>query len=216
MVGQSSDAPGERGPSWRYSNTGGASAAFRHRPTRKQGLQGLRFAPGGVGRRAECRVSAGVCGIVGNEESANLGAYPVRRFAPWLHEHGQGRKPSAGNGLQPILWLGCRNRPTSLCARSDASDTAPRNSLYACVRASRVVTTTCVRCVRCAGVPARAFSIWTPLAVDHTTRYTRSPLPLCASTTFRPSFLRSIPDIAPRTVCGCQPVASISCRLVAP
>ena len=42
---------------------------------------------------------------------------------------------------------------------------------------------------------------WTPLATDHTTLYTRSPLSLCASTTFRPSFLRSIPEIAPRTVC---------------
>ena len=46
MVGARIHAPGKRGPSWRYSNTGGASAASRHRPTQKQGLQGLRFAPG--------------------------------------------------------------------------------------------------------------------------------------------------------------------------
>ena len=68
----------------------------------------------------------------GNGEGANLGAYPVRRFAPRPNENGQGRKLNAGAGLQPARWLGCRNRPTSLCARSDASDTAPRNYLYAC------------------------------------------------------------------------------------
>ena len=36
-------------------------------------------------------------------------------------------------------------------------------------------------------------------ATDQTSRYTRSPVSLCASTAFRPSFLRSIPEIAPRT-----------------
>ena len=61
-------APGERGPSWRYSYTGGDSAALRYRPTRKQGLQGLRFAPGGAGQRAECLASAGVGGIVGAQK----------------------------------------------------------------------------------------------------------------------------------------------------
>ncbi len=52
----------------------------------------------------------------------------------------------------------------------------------------------------CRGI-RRASRNWTPLAADHTTLYTRSPLWLCASTTFRPSFLRSIPEMAPRTVC---------------
>ncbi len=46
----------------------------------------------------------------------------------------------------------------------------------------------------------RASRNWTPLAADQTTRYTRSPVSLWASSTFRPSFLRSIPEIAPRTV----------------
>ena len=56
----------------------------------------------------------------------------VCRVVPRPHENGQERKLNTGAGLQPIRWLGCRNRPTSLCARSDASDTAPRNYLYAC------------------------------------------------------------------------------------
>ena len=81
-----STAKGKTGPSWPKTNTGGDSAALRYRLARKQGLQGLRFALGGAGLRAECRVSAGVSGIVGNEESANLGAYPVRRFAPRPNE----------------------------------------------------------------------------------------------------------------------------------
>ena len=43
------------------------------------------------------------------------------------HENGQGRKLNAGAGLQSIRWLDCRNRPTSLCATSDASDTGCHN-----------------------------------------------------------------------------------------
>ena len=60
-----------------------------------------------------------------------------RRCEPWCvpglqvctrpHENGQGRKLNAGAGLQPIRWLDCRNRPTSLCAPSDASDTGCHN-----------------------------------------------------------------------------------------
>lgn len=46
-------------------------------------------------------------------------------------------------------------------------------------------------------------------------RYTRSPAALSVSITFRPRRLRSRPEIAPRTECGCQPVGSNSCRLVA-
>ena len=125
-------APGERGPSWRYSNTGGASAAFRHRPTRKQGLQGLRFAPGSVGKRAESPVSAGLCGMAATRK---VRTFVRTRFAglhPGQTKNGQDRKLNAGAGLQPIRGLGCRNRPTSLCARSDAADTVLRNSLHAC------------------------------------------------------------------------------------
>ena len=125
-------APGERGPSWRYSNTGGASAAFRHRPTRKQGLQGLRFAPGSVGKRAESPVSAGLCGMAATRK---VRTFVRTRFAglhPGQTKNGQDRKLNAGAGLQPIRWLGCRNRPTSLCAPSDAADTFLRNSPHAC------------------------------------------------------------------------------------
>ena len=46
------------------------------------------------------------------------------------------------------------------------------------VRASGEVTTTCVRCVRSAGLWARASINWTPLATYQTTRYTLSPLSL--------------------------------------
>ncbi len=124
--------PGKRGPSWRYCNTGGASAGVRHRPTRKQGLQGLRFAPGGAGRRVDCPVSAGLCVKAGEWERCEPRCVPGLQVCTRPHENGQGRKLNAGAGLQPIRWLCCRNRPTSLCAPSDASDTAPRNSLYAC------------------------------------------------------------------------------------
>ena len=49
-----------------------------------------------------------------------------------------------------------------------------------------------------------------------TIRYTRSPSGALDDTTLSPSFLRSIPEMAPRTVCGCQLVTSISCSAVAP
>lgn len=52
------------------------------------------------------------------------------RFAglhPGQTKNCQDRKLNAGAGLQPFRWLGCRNRPTSLCATSDASDTGCRN-----------------------------------------------------------------------------------------
>ena len=124
--------PGKTGPSCRKSNTGGDSAALRYRPTRKKGLQGLRFAPGGVGKRAESPVSAGLCGMAATWKVRTLVCTRFAGLHPGQTKNGQDRKPNAGAGLQPILWLGCRNRPTSLCARSDASDTAPRNSLYAC------------------------------------------------------------------------------------
>lgn len=150
--------PGNTGPSWRDSYTGGASAALRYRLTRKQGLQ---FAPDGSDWRAECRINSGVCGMVGNREAANLGAYRVRRFASRLHEKRSGKKTQ--------------------CWRRVAVDSPP-------------------------GLQKSAHK-----------RYAhRSPLSLYASTTFRPCFLRNITEIAPRTVCCCQPVASISCRLVAP
>ena len=92
---------------------GGASAAFRYRLARKQDLQGLRFAPDGVGQRAESPASAGLCGMVSNGKGANQGAYPVCRFAPRPNENGQGRKLNAGAGLRLIRCLDCRNRPTS-------------------------------------------------------------------------------------------------------
>jgi hypothetical protein len=38
---------------------------------------------------------------------------------------------------------------------------------------------------------------WTPLANDQTTRYTHSPVSLCASTTFRPSFFAQHPGNRP-------------------
>ena len=210
-------APGERGPSLRHSNAGGASAAFRHRPTRKQGLQGLRFAPGSVGKRAESPVSAGLCGMAATRKVRTLMRTWFAGLHPGQTKNGQDRKLNAGAGLQPIRWLGCRNRPTSLCAPSDAADTFLRNSPHACAcaRPTASYDNLCPMRQTRRGIRS-ALRNWTPLAADHTTLYTRSPLSLCASTTFRPSFLRSIPEIAPRTVCGCQPVASISWRLVAP
>lgn len=47
---------------------GGASAALRHRPIRKQGLQGLRFAPCCASQWAERHASAGVGGIEGTQK----------------------------------------------------------------------------------------------------------------------------------------------------
>ena len=91
---------------------GGDSAASRYRLTRKQGLQGLRFAPGGKSQRAECRVNAGVCGIGQNTKGANRSAYRVRRFALQTSENGQGRKLNAGGGLQGFYSRESRNRPS--------------------------------------------------------------------------------------------------------
>ena len=44
VVAQKEVCPSERGPSWRYSNAGGDSAALRYRQGVNRGLQGLRFA----------------------------------------------------------------------------------------------------------------------------------------------------------------------------
>ena len=79
------------------------------------------------GERAESPVSAGLCGM---SATRKVRTWVRTRFAglhPGQTKNGQGRKLNAGAGLQPIRWLGCRNRPTSLCARSDASGTGCRN-----------------------------------------------------------------------------------------
>ena len=99
--------PSETGPSQPKTNAGGDSAAFRHRPTRKQGLQGLRFAPDGVGQRAECLVSAGVRGMAATQK---VRTWVRTRFAglhPGRAENGQHRKLNTGAGLQPIRRLDC-------------------------------------------------------------------------------------------------------------
>lgn len=120
-------SPCKRGPSSPNRHAGGASAAFRHRPTRKQGLQGLRFAPGGVGKRAESPVSAGLCGMAAARTVRTWVRTRLEGLHPGQTKNGLDRKLNTGAGLQPIRWLGCRNRPTSLCAQSDASDTGCRN-----------------------------------------------------------------------------------------
>ena len=179
MVGQSSDAPGERGPSWRYSNTGGASAAFRHCPTRKQGLQGLRFAPDGAGRWVEFRISAGLCGIAATWNVRTLvrtgfaGLHPAARKRP-------GTKTQCWCGFAADSLPGLQKSAHERFAHRLTHRTHLYVTLYtrARVRASGEVTTTCVRCVRSAGLWARASINWTPLATYQTTRYTLSPLSL--------------------------------------
>ena len=176
MVGARTYAPGKRGPSWRYSNTGGASAAFRHRQGANRGLQGLRFAPGSVGQRASALSCAGwrerrwceprcvpglqVCTPAKRKTARienSMLARVCSRFARWVAEIGP---------------------------RAFAHRLTHRTHLYvtlytrARVRASGEVTTTCVRCVRSAGLWARASINWTPLATYQTTRYTLSPLSL--------------------------------------
>ena len=105
--------PRQKGSFLAIFQYGGASAAFRYRPTRKQGLQGLRFAPGGTGRRAECPVSAGLCVKAGEWETCEPRCVPGLQVCTRPHENGQGRKLNAGAGLQTICRLNCRNRPTS-------------------------------------------------------------------------------------------------------
>lgn len=122
-----STAKGKTGPSWPKTNTGGDSAASRHRLARKQGLQGLRFTPGSVGKRAESPVSAGLCGMAATRKVRTFVRTRLAGLHPGQTKNGQGRKLNAGEGLQPIRWLDCRNRPTSLYAPSDASDTGCRN-----------------------------------------------------------------------------------------
>ena len=150
MVGARIHAPGDRGPSGRYSNTGGASAALRHRPTRKQGLQGLRFAPGDVGQRAECRVSAGLCAKAGEWGRCEPGCVPgsqvctpAKRKTARIENSMLARVCSRLAGW--VAEIGPRAFAHGLTHRTQLHVT-----LYtrACARASREVTTTCVRCVR--------------------------------------------------------------------
>ena len=135
------------------------------------------------------------------------------RFAglhPGQTKNGRRRQLNAGEGLQRIRWLGCRNRPTSepdsvtvktsvlagTCDRGwsktgqngegvqkrDEHRLTHRTQFHVTLytrareRASREVTTTCVRCVRGAEVLARGSRDLTPLAADHTTLYIRSPV----------------------------------------
>ena len=86
--------PKQKGSFLAIFQYGGASAAFRYRPTRKQGLQGLRFAPGGTGRRAECPVSAGLCVKAGEWETCEprcvpglQGCTPTARKRPGTKTH---------------------------------------------------------------------------------------------------------------------------------
>ena len=61
---------------------------MRHRLARKQGLQGLRFAPGCVGQRAESPVIAGLCGMAATQKVRTLvrtgfaGLHPTARKRP--------------------------------------------------------------------------------------------------------------------------------------
>ena len=66
-------------------------------------------------------------GLLGKRRVRTLVRTWLAGLHPGARENGQGRKLNAGAGLQPIRWLGCRNRPTSLCTPSDASDTGCRN-----------------------------------------------------------------------------------------
>ena len=66
-------------------------------------------------------------GLLGKRRVRTLVRTGFAGLHPGARENGQGRKLNAGAGLQPIRWLGCRNRPTSLCTPSDASDTGCRN-----------------------------------------------------------------------------------------
>jgi hypothetical protein len=82
--------------------------------------------------RRPAGVSAVVCGMAGTQKVRTSVRTGFAGLHPGQTKNGQGRKLNAGAGLQPFRWLGCRNRPTSLCARSDAADTVLRNSLHAC------------------------------------------------------------------------------------
>ena len=180
MVGARIHAPGDRGPSGRYSNTGGASAALRHRPTRKQGLQGLRFAPGDVGQRAECRVSAGLCAKAGEWGRCEPGCVPGSQVCTPAKRKRPGTKTQCWCGFAADSLPGLQKSAHERFAHRLTHRTHLYVTLYtrARVRASGEVTTTCVRCVRSAGLWARASINWTPLATYQTTRYTLSPLSL--------------------------------------
>ena len=100
--------------------------------------QKIRFAGFAV-RTRRCRTASRLPGQRGPvREGGGMGKVrtSVRTGFAGLHpgqmKNGQDRKLNAGAGLQPIRWLGCRNRPTSLCAPSDAADTFLRNSPDAC------------------------------------------------------------------------------------
>ena len=116
----------------------------------------------------------------GNADGANLGAYPVCRFAPRLCEKRPGIKTQCWCGFAADSLPGLQKSAHERFAHRLTHRTHLYVTLYtrARVRASGEVTTTCVRCVRSAGVWARASRNWTPLATYQTTRYTLSPLSL--------------------------------------
>ena len=156
MVGARIHAPGDRGPSGRYSNTGGASAALRHRPTRKQGLQGLRFAPGDVGQRAECRVSAGLCAKAGEWGRCEPGCVPGSQVCTPAKR----KTARIENSMLARVCSRFAGWVAEIGPRAFAHRLTQQTHFYvtlhtrARARAQRQVTTTCVRCVRHAGVSA--------------------------------------------------------------
>ena len=78
-------------------------------------------------QRRPAGVSAVVCGMAGTQMVRTSVRTGFAGLHPGQTKNGQDRKLNAGAGLQPIRPLGCRNRPSSLCAPSDASDTGCRN-----------------------------------------------------------------------------------------
>lgn len=76
--------------------------------------------------RRPAGVTAVVCGMAGTQKVRTSVRTGFAGLHPGQTKNGQDRKLNAGAGLQPFRWLGCRNRPTSLCAPSDASDTGCR------------------------------------------------------------------------------------------
>ena len=149
-------SPCKRGPSRPNRHAGGASAEFRHRPTIKQGLQGLRFAPGSVWARGAKARSARACA-----------GWPQRgRCEPWCVPGSQVCTPAKRktarkeNSMLARVCSRFAGWVAEIGPRAFAHRLTQQTHFYvtlhtrARARAQRQVTTTCVRCVRHAGVSA--------------------------------------------------------------
>lgn len=164
--GATGQRPGQRGPVRDSGNAKGANlGAYRV----------CRFAPRCARKRPGTKTQCWRGFAADSPPELQKSAHERTRF-------GDRGRVSTGGGLRPFMVKKGQNGEG--VQKRDEHRLTHRTHLYvtlytrARARTSRKVTTTCVRCVRRAWVSEMASRNWTPLAADHTTLYTRSPLSL--------------------------------------